>query len=240
MSKADAILSSLTRLKTDIIDFVFPKICIVTDERLPDDNSNDFIADTVLSKIEKAADEDLTLIKAKINSDFYFSKYAFRHDNEVQTLIHYLKYKGFSKIGAYLGELIGESLVKKFPDKLSDFGFLVPVPLFDSKERERGFNQSMYICRGLSRTTGLEVRNDIIYRKRYTKSQTGLSTVERARNVRDAFGLKRNINADAVTKGIIVVDDVITTGSTTKEVIRTLKQVLNVKIGAVSVCIAKD
>ncbi len=233
-------MSSLTRLKTDIIDFIFPKICIVTDERLSDDNSNDFIADEVFSKIEKVKDEDLTLIKAKINSDFFFSRYAFVHDNEMQTLVHYLKYKGFSKIGTYLGETIGNILAKKFQENLSGYRYIHPVPLFDTKERERGYNQSQFICKGICKATGLEIRNDIVYRKRYTKSQTGLSYTERARNVRDAFELKKKFNPGSVKEGIIVVDDVITTGSTIKEVIRTLKQNLDVKIGAVSVCLAKD
>jgi ComF family protein len=233
-------LSLLTLLKNDLVDFVFPKICLITDERLPEDNSNSFIKDDVLRGIEKADADDLVLLKAKINSDFFFSKFVFRHENEVQTLIHFLKYKGFSSIGTFLGTLLGETIKEKYSAELSRFGCIVPVPLFRTKERERGYNQSAFIGEGLNKSTGLELRNDIVFRRRYTQSQTGLSYKERVENVKDAFGIKVDFSPESVGNGILVVDDVITTGSTIKEVIRTLKENLNVKIGAVSVCIAKE
>ncbi len=230
----------LTLLKNDLVDFVFPKICLITDERLPEDNSNAFVKDDVLQGIEKADAADLVLLKAKINSDFFFSKFVFRHENEVQTLIHYLKYKGFSSIGTFLGTLLGETLKDKYSGELSRFGCIVPVPLFRAKERERGYNQSGFIGEGLKKSTGLELRNDIILRMRHTRSQTGLSYRERVENVKDAFALSPDFRPGSVRNGILVVDDVITTGSTIKEVIRTLKENLNVKIGAISVCIAKE
>jgi ComF family protein len=239
-NSANSILKKLSVFKDDFVDFVFPKICIISDERLPDNNSNNFIKDDLLEKLELVKKEKLVLARAKINSDFFLSKFAFRTDNEIQTLIHYLKYKGFSKIGEFLGRILGALLLDKYTEELSQFDFLMPIPLFVSKERERGYNQSFHICRGISEITGLKILNDKVVRIKNTKSQTGLPYEKRIENVKDAFRIYDKCKTTVDGKGILLVDDVITTGSTIKEVIRILKATTYSKVGAVTVSMAED
>ena len=221
-----------------IVDFAYPKICLISDSRIDPGNSNDFVNDDILSKFELIKEEEFAFIRSKINADFFYSRYAFRHDNEIQTLIHYLKYKKFTKIGNFLGRIIGEQLAGDYTDKLKDYKYLLPVPLFRGKLRERGYNQSLHICNGIAERFPLEIINETMIRVKNTKSQTGLSYQERVTNVQDAFELNRKTSR-IIDGGILIVDDVLTTGSTVKEVIRLLKQSTSVNVGAVTIGLAK-
>ncbi len=223
----------------NIVDFAYPRICLISDERINSVNSNDFVNDELLTKFELIKEEEFAFVRSKINADFLYSRYAFRHDNEIQILIHYLKYKKFTKIGHFLGTLIGEQLANNYSDRLKDYKYLLPVPLFGGKERERGYNQSLYICNGIVEMFPLEIINDTIIRVKNTKSQTRLTYQERITNVQDAFKWNLKTSKNIINGGILVVDDVLTTGSTVKEVIRLLKQSTSVNVGAVTIGLAK-
>ncbi|MFA5011013.1 MAG: phosphoribosyltransferase family protein [Ignavibacteria bacterium] len=235
----DILFNKSTTLFNDVVDFLYPKICIVSDSRIPDDNSNDFVIDSILQSFELINEDEFSFMRSKINADFFFSKYAFRHESGIQSLIHYLKYRGFTKIGTFLGNIIGTELKLHYTEKLKEYTYLLPVPLYSGKLRERGFNQSMFICKGIVEVLPMEILNENIIRVKNTKSQTGLSFEERIENVKDAFALNPKLKNSELNNGILVVDDVITTGSTIKEVIRLLKQETSVSVGAVSIGLAK-
>lgn len=97
---------------------------------------------------------------------------------------------------------------------------IVPVPLHRRRHQERGFNQSLYISRALSDMTGLPV-NNLLRRTRYTAPQAQLSAKERTTNIVGAFGRKA---VAKWPKSVILVDDVITTGSTMAECASVLRQ----------------
>jgi ComF family protein len=227
-------------LSESIVDFLYPKICVITGSRLAPENSNAFIDDSVLSKLEPADEKEFREFKAAMNSEFFFSSYVFRHDNEIQTLIHYLKYKGFTSIGEFLGEKAGIEIINNHKDALKNYQYLLPVPLFSSKLRERGYNQSYHICKGLNKALNLELIKKDVLRTKNTKSQTGLSYEERVKNVRNAFTLSEGSVPSLMNKGIIIVDDVLTTGSTIKEIVRTIKKSTNAKVGVITLAVVKS
>ncbi len=100
-------------------------------------------------------------------------------------------------------------------DALESIDALVPVPLFSARYRERGFNQSEEICKGISRLTRLPILTSVLLRIRYTQQQAKFSREQRMDNVRGAFRVK---NSESIAgKRIALVDDVITTGSTMNE-----------------------
>jgi competence protein ComFC len=114
--------------------------------------------------------------------------------------------------------------------------YLIPVPLHPLKKAERGYNQSFYISNGISRQTGIPVKNNLLKRVRYTDSQTTMTFLERKENVGGAFSvLKRN---NIAGKNFLLVDDVITTGATTNECAKALLEKSCSKVYAVSVAIA--
>jgi ComF family protein len=107
------------------------------------------------------------------------------------------------------------------------FDFIVPVPLHPARKRERGFNQAELLARALSRATSIRLRS-ALQRTRYTTTQTQFDRAERMENLKGAFRLRRGSNVQDLR--VLLVDDVLTTGSTLSECASVLK-----KGGALSV-----
>lgn len=96
---------------------------------------------------------------------------------------------------------------------------LVPVPLHPLRERERGYNQSALLAAAIAKRSGINILH-ALRRQRPTTTQTQFDRRQRMRNLRDAFALRQNV--DVSNKNLLLVDDVLTTGSTVNECARTL------------------
>lgn len=106
----------------------------------------------------------------------------------------------------------GALLCGAFSELPEDIDALLPVPLHWRRHGFRGFNQAIELCKPLRRMTGLpEVRT--VRRKRFTQYQSGLSSGERRRNLRDAFVVRGTL----AFRHVLIIDDVITTGETTRQ-----------------------
>jgi len=102
------------------------------------------------------------------------------------------------------------------------FDYIVPVPLHWRRYATRGYNQAVEIARVLGAQSGKPVLCCLV-RSRHTRTQTELSADARTKNVRDAFEVKQSYKNIIRNKRILLVDDVLTTGSTMKECIRALR-----------------
>lgn len=148
----------------------------------------------------------------KIISDF-FSPYFFEKDKALQHAIHSLKYEKKFRTGIFLGEIIANKIIERKPDW--KFDIIIPIPLHKLKEAERGYNQSYFIAKGISKIAGIKLNKSAVKRSRYTESQTSLNIIEREENMIGAFEVK---NKKAVSKkSVLLIDDVITTGATISE-----------------------
>jgi len=156
----------------------------------------------------------------KLNGVFCATSYE---DIIVKRLIHRFKYEPYIKeLSGPLSNLIIAHLQKTNKLKEVREFLLVPVPLHKSKLKYRGFNQAEEIAKNLSEKLDLLMRNDILRKIKRTESQVNLPKEERERNLRDVFVCQ---NQKAVrNKKILLVDDVLTTGSTLEECARLLKQ----------------
>ena len=142
-------------------------------------------------------------------------------DDPIKHLIHQMKYHK----GWILGEFLAERLftTERAKGLLTETDVLVPVPLHFIRHVTRGYNQADIIARRLGRLSRTPVAH-ALRRTRDTETQTHLASHDkRVENVRGAFALRRAAAKQIRGRHVIVVDDVMTSGSTLSEVARTLK-----------------
>ncbi len=143
---------------------------------------------------------------------FDFARSAVLFNDCAREIVHHLKYSDRVSLAKPIGRMLRELMNRE----LFTARVVIPVPLHRSRERERGFNQAELIAKELA----LPVDARLLRRRKKTPTQTGLSRSERARNLTAAFEL-RGIVAG---KNVLIVDDVLTTGSTMNEIARVLKR----------------
>ncbi len=166
----------------------------------------------------KAVDELVTL--------YYFEK-----GKLLQSLAHSLKYEEVTSFGFELGKKLSGKLSGKKID------VIIPVPLNKRKERERGYNQSDFIAEGVSSVLGIPVLPDVVHRIKYTVTQTQLNAEQRKENIAEAFAVRK---AELIRgKNVLLVDDIITTGSTIQEAAKVLKEAGALTVISGSIGLAK-
>lgn len=136
----------------------------------------------------------------------------------LREVIHRMKYGG----ELWLAEPLGDFLEAGLTDERMEgevFDAIVPVPLHALREREREFNQAEILARELAKRRGWPVL-EVLKRERYTVTQTHFNRRRRMQNLRDAFSLQQNVRVQG--KRLLLVDDVLTTGSTMDECARML------------------
>lgn len=159
----------------------------------------------------------------------YFSKASM-----MQNLVHEFKYKGNQEVGIYLGYLIGNSLENS--NRFKKIDLLIPIPLFKEKEKRRGYNQAKILCEGISKITGLPIVINNVIRIVNTETQTKKKRLQRWQNVDKTF---RVSNPDELEgKHILLVDDIITTGSTLEACASEILKVKNTMVSIAALAIA--
>ena len=138
---------------------------------------------------------------------------AYRSRGVVRQVIHQFKYGRQTHLRQVIGGWLGEALAdSRLVGQRCDL--IVPVPLHPARQRERGFNQAELLAEALHRRSGIPV-GDLLQRTRYTTTQTQFDRSERMENLRGAFRLRRS--GDVRGLRMLLVDDVLTTGSTLSE-----------------------
>ncbi|MGF1636978.1 MAG: ComF family protein [Cyclobacteriaceae bacterium] len=171
----------------------------------------------------------------KVPLDFALAYLKFYKRGLVQQLLHHLKYKQRKEIGKILGNWYGEELKKVAIDQQVDL--IVPVPLHKRKQKARGYNQSSIFAAGLSEHLGIEHQDNVLLRPVMNASQTKKSRMDRWQNVKDAFTLPQP--AQVAGKRIMLVDDVVTTGSTLEACANLLLEAGAASVGVVCIAAAR-
>lgn len=148
--------------------------------------------------------------------------FFFKKGDPVQHLIHRMKFGHWPTVGPEIAYYMGVMAAIEWQDEnyFEGIDMLVPVPLHPKRLRERGYNQSYYIARGICEVTGIPVADDLVERVRETHQQALQGADARGENVQGAFRL---LDIPRVrNKHLLLVDDLITTGSTLNALIDAL------------------
>jgi competence protein ComFC len=226
-------MSYLYNLWDDFISLLFPRLCygcggtLLRNEKLICIECYILIPRTKYHLQEDNPIARLFWGRCKIERAAAFSFYS--KDSRIRKLIHNLREVGFE-----LGKIYGQSLLDS--DFLKGIDMIIPVPLHPSKKRIRGFNQSEIIAGGFSEATGLPVFQQILERTTRSQTQTKRSRYDRWINVEGIFNVSTR---DAIEgKHILIIDDVITTGSTLEACAVELLKSERVKVSVAALAVA--
>lgn len=167
-----------------------------------------------------------------VNLEYAGSLLQFDHGNMTQKMLHQLKYKGATSLGEELGKMVGLELRES---NLVRPDVIVPVPLHRKKHRKRGYNQALHIAKGVGSVLGIPVQIDMLIRTEDGESQTTLSRFDRWQGVHNAFEVSDH---EPDGKHVLIVDDVVTTGSTIEACARPILARPHTKVSAVTVACA--
>jgi len=222
--------SELKRLIDDFVAIFFPRecgccgcvlkyqekyVCIDCNYHLPYTNFHEY------------SDNDTARqLWGKVPIEEACSFLLLQKESRVEYLIDQIKYNRQPFLAEYFGYLYGLKLLQQ--ERYQNLDLIIPVPLHSSKLRKRGYNQSAYFGRGLSRAMNIPLREDILVRKKATVSQTGKGRVERYENVDDIFDCNEVLLAANVH--ILLVDDVLTTGATIVSAALTLLNAVDCRV----------
>ena len=155
--------------------------------------------------------------------------------SQVSNLIHDLKYHQRPDIGETMGRMTAEEFAA---DKFFEgIDLIIPVPLEKKRRKQRGYNQSMEIAKGVAEVVGLPIVEQAVERVSFTGSQTRKSLQERMENVEGAF--RSTGKVDLCGRHVLVVDDIVTSGATICACVEALKAYTDLKVSVLSLGVVK-
>lgn len=221
-----------------LINLFFPKVCagchalLITNETVLCTNCRHELPLTQyhLDKNNEAVKKFYGKIEIEHASAFlYFNKKGI-----VQEIIHNLKYKGQEEIGTVLGNWYVEDL--KELDLGTPFDVVIPVPLHKKKFKERGYNQVTTFGKALAENLDIKFDDSILYRKKYSKTQSKKNLLGRSENIENIFDAQ--YPEDNQNKHFLIVDDVLTTGATLEACSRALLKIPGARISIICMAMA--
>jgi ComF family protein len=208
------ILTALNDYLQDFSSLIYPNLCICCNESLVKQEQHFCtrcaigLPRTYYHLASMNPIEQLFWGRVKIENATSF--FLFQKGSKYQKLLHHLKYRGNQDVGAVLGRMLGADCAEV--NYFGDIDYIVPVPLHPRKKRKRGYNQSEAISEGLRVSLQKELIPTNLKRRYNSSTQTRKGRFERWENVRDLFVQKDPAIFEG--KHILLVDDVVTTGST--------------------------
>lgn len=206
--------SLFPELIRDFVSLIFPNYCLACEVSLV--KGENLVCTRCMLQMPQTnyhMDDDNPLrnrLACRIPVMHAMAMFKFSKSGRVQSLLHALKYRNQPALGVMLGNVYGDRLLAA--NMSTAFDLIIPIPLHVSRKRKRGYNQSAKFAEGLSQKLGIPYSDELIERTTKTTTQTRKTKLKRWQNVTDVFRVN---NCDQIAKkNVLLVDDVVTTGST--------------------------
>lgn len=219
-----------------LFNLIAPKTCVICDNRV---NHNDTFICEVCNLTLPRTNHILNPYDNNMAKTFWArfpieraaALFHYETGSKVSKPIQLLKYFNRPDLGEELGRFIAHEFQEQ--DFFEGISYIIPVPLTKERLKKRGYNQSEMIAKGISKVISIPVRTNVIARKKFATSQTKNDKLERMMNVEDAFLLQNTDQLEG--KHILIVDDIVTTGSTIAACGRELGKIKDIKISVLSI-----
>jgi ComF family protein len=228
----------LTREIKNLAEMFYPDLCIACNDRLV--SQEKFLCmhcwqDLPVTNFHLSTENKVAMLFwGRVQIENATSYFAYNKGSNYQHLIHFIKYKGLKELGFETGLRFGHVL--KNTAFFGDADIIVPVPLHPEKEKQRGYNQSEWIARGLGTSMHKPVSVNNLVRKVHTSTQTRKNRFERWENVDNIFEIT---NPDEFAgKLVLLTDDVVTTGSTLEACVSGLLKISDTRVSIATLAFA--
>ncbi len=231
-------MNKLIRGLKDLAELFFPTLCIACGDRLIAQEK--FLCincwhDLPVTNFHKKSENKVAqLFWGRVEIENATSFFSYKKGSKYMQLIHFIKYKGLKELGYETGRKFGFILAET--EIFNTVDVIVPVPLHPRKQKKRGFNQSEWIAKGIAESLQKPVSTENLFRQIHTSTQTQKNRFERWQNVEGIFGI--NESEEFFGKHILLIDDVITTGSTLEACAYQLLKSENTKVSIATLAFA--
>ncbi len=222
----------------DLLQLFYPDHCLTCERKLL--NHEQELCHTCFHSLPRSHFENqhlnpvMRLFNGRVDLEEAMALYLFRPKTKVEKLIHEFKYRGNKQIAIYLGNCIGEAILKS--GRYHDVECVVPVPLHPKKQKKRGYNQASLLGSGIASCLNIpQVQK--LKRVLNNESQTNKTAYQRWVNVENNFQLDEAVTFEY--SKVLLVDDVVTTGSTIESCVWGLNQKQKVKVSLASLAWAQ-
>ena len=220
----------MANILTNLLELFFPKLCVLCKEPLTQGEEQiclDCLCDLPLTHYDVLSDNPvIQLFADKEYIENATSLFHYEKGGKTQTLVHAFKYHGNKELAYQLGRQMALTLQSHPAYRHADA--IIPIPLHKKRKRKRGYNQAEWIAKGVASVWAIPVLPDILARTTTSDSQTRKNFYDRWLNVKEVFALKDTHTLAG--KHILLIDDVITSGSTLSACAETLAQIPDLRI----------
>lgn len=223
-------MERLTNGLNELLELFFPELCISCGDRLVTQEKFLCIhcwADLPVTNFHQQPENKVAqLFWGRVKIEHATAYFSYKKGSNYQHLIHFIKYKGLKELGVETGRRFGNVLFGSENFNVADV--VVPVPLHPKKEKKRGYNQSEWIAKGIAEAMQKPLSVNNLIRNSDTATQTKKNRFERWQNVENIFCV---MYPEKLTgKHVLLIDDVVTTGSTLEACVFQLLKIENVKV----------
>lgn len=240
MAKITTICVMKISLWSRFLDLIAPRLCCVCGNRLA--ITENTVCSVCVMHLPRTAIRDFQnnpmaqMFWGLAPVERAAALFYYHVNSNTSNILYELKYRNRPEIGLDMGRLMAsELMIAGFFDGMD---VIVPLPLSRQRKRTRGYNQSEMLAKGIGEITGIPCETKAVGRKYFKKSQTRVNRYERRGNVEDAFML---LNAECLRgKHVLLVDDVVTTGSTMIACAETMKNIEGIRISYLALALTKN
>ncbi|HET9570546.1 MAG TPA: ComF family protein [Bacteroidales bacterium] len=232
------IASALSEVIAGLADMAWPNLCLLCERPLIQGEHivclNCLYELPALHEASFRENKSADLFLGKVEFERAVSGFRYVKDSKIQKAMELLKYKGEKELGSCLSKVSAGRLNEQ--GFFKDIDSLVPVPLHKKKQKKRGYNQSEWIAKGIRDITGISINTEILGRTTHNASQTTRNLWSRWENAQGLFELKNA--TDHSGKHLLLIDDVLTSGSTMEACAQVLRQIPNIRISFFALALA--